>query len=196
MCRCSQSTTCARPEPATARPRRRTYVHHSSSCNARTSATRTSRSLPVSLDRLNLRASSDDRVKPAVSRAGRQVWVGAVTWIAAVRGGARVGCASHRSCGGSAVVRRPVGLSGHGARWRGAGRRGRGRRAGERVDGQRNCSHPTVRGRVFSCSWPVRVSRDAWVHGRMVDGGVPASRVAGYMCWSAGVWLGWEESGL
>lgn len=53
----------------------------------------------VSLDRLDLRAWSDGRAKPAVSRAGRQARWTAVTWMTAGRGGAGVGCASHRSCG-------------------------------------------------------------------------------------------------
>ena len=92
---------------------------------------RTLRSALVSLDRLDLRAWSDGRVKPAVSRAGRQ---------ARVDGGhlddGRAWRCRSRLCQpsvlrGSAVVRRPASLSGHGARWRGAGRRGRGRRAGE-----------------------------------------------------------------
>ncbi len=139
----------------------------------------------MSLDRLDLRAWSDGRVKPAVSRAGRQ---------ARVDGGhlddGRAWRCRSRLCQpsvlrGSAVVRRPASLSGHGARWRGAGRRGRAAAQGNRVDGQRNRSRPAVRGRAFSCPWPVRVSRDPWVHGRTADGGVPVSRLAAYMCWSA-----------
>jgi hypothetical protein len=47
------------------------------------------------LDRLGLRAWSDEGVTPAVSRAGRQPGWTAVTWIAAGRGGAGVGRASH-----------------------------------------------------------------------------------------------------
>ena len=54
---------------------------------------------------------------------------------------------------------------------------------------------PAVRGRAFSCPWPVRVSRDTRVHGRAVDGGVLVSSLAACVLVS-GVVLMWEESGL
>ena len=43
---------------------------------------------------------------------------------------------------------------------------------------------PSVAARV-SCPWPVRVSGNLRVHGRMADGGVPVPGLAAYMCWSA-----------
>ena len=119
-----------------------------------------------------------------------------VTWIAAGHGGAGVGRVSHWSCGGPAVVRCPAGLPGHGTRWRGAGRgrRGRGRGTGWTVSV--TAPAPAVRGRMFSCPWSVRVSRDPRLHGRNGGRRRPGIPPRGVYVLVSGVLLGQEESGL
>jgi hypothetical protein len=126
-------------------------------------------------------------------RPARRGWM-AVTWATAGRGGAGVGGASHRSCGGlpssgvlpACQVTTPGGAEPAAAEGRpGCGDTGRGTGWAVSV----TAPAPAVRGRAFSCPWPVRILRNPWVHGRMTDGGVSVSRLAAYMCWSAACYL-------